>query len=74
MLNVWYIYLHLTLKLPKCREIGHTLSIWEWLFHPVGNYGCKAIREAQQLGLQPLVYVRGFASAGVDPKIMGISA
>ena len=30
--------------------------------------------KAQQLGLQPLVYVRGFASAGVDPKIMGISA
>ena len=29
--------------------------------------------KAQQLGLQPLVYVRGFASAGVDPKIMGIS-
>jgi len=27
--------------------------------------------KAQQLGLQPLVYVRGFASAGVDPKIMG---
>ena len=29
MLNVWYIYLHLTLKLPKCWEIGHTLSIWD---------------------------------------------
>ena len=28
MLNVWYIYLHLPPKLPKCREIGHTLSIW----------------------------------------------
>lgn len=27
--------------------------------------------KAQQLGLQPLVFVRGFASAGVDPKIMG---
>lgn len=27
--------------------------------------------EAQELGLQPLVFVRGFASAGVDPKIMG---
>eukprot|EP00930_Biecheleria_cincta_P060338 TRINITY_DN46001_c0_g1_i1.p1 TRINITY_DN46001_c0_g1~~TRINITY_DN46001_c0_g1_i1.p1 ORF type:complete len:401 (-),score=96.73 TRINITY_DN46001_c0_g1_i1:161-1363(-) len=26
---------------------------------------------ARELGLQPLVYVRGFASAGVDPKIMG---
>ena len=34
----------------------------------------QTIREAQQLGLQPLVYVRGFASAGVDPKIMGILA
>ncbi|CAK8986752.1 unnamed protein product [Durusdinium trenchii] len=27
--------------------------------------------KAQQLGLVPLVHVRGFASAGVDPKIMG---
>lgn len=27
--------------------------------------------KAQQLGLQPLVFVRGFASGGVDPKIMG---
>ena len=32
MLNVWSIYLHLTLKLPKCREIGHTLSIWVCVF------------------------------------------
>ena len=28
MLNVWYIYLHVPPKLPKCRQIGHTLSIW----------------------------------------------
>eukprot|EP00931_Biecheleriopsis_adriatica_P040831 TRINITY_DN23387_c0_g1_i2.p1 TRINITY_DN23387_c0_g1~~TRINITY_DN23387_c0_g1_i2.p1 ORF type:complete len:416 (+),score=113.79 TRINITY_DN23387_c0_g1_i2:40-1248(+) len=26
---------------------------------------------ARELGLEPLVHVRGFASAGVDPKIMG---
>jgi len=27
--------------------------------------------KAAELGLKPLVYIRGFASAGVDPKIMG---
>ena len=27
MLNVWYIYLRLLPKLPKCRQICHTLSI-----------------------------------------------
>ena len=31
-------------------------------------------KEAHQLGLVPLVHVRGFASAGVDPKIMGALA
>lgn len=27
--------------------------------------------KADQLGLKPLVYIRGFASAGVDPAVMG---
>ncbi|CAE7395477.1 phaA, partial [Symbiodinium sp. CCMP2456] len=27
--------------------------------------------KAHELGLEPLVHIRGFASAGVDPKIMG---
>ena len=30
--------------------------------------------QAHELGLEPLVCIRGFASAGVDPKIMGASA
>ena len=39
MLNVWYIYLHLYTskttqfcrQIGMCGQIGHTLSIWEWL-------------------------------------------
>ena len=43
--DTWHIYLHLTLKLPKCREIGHTLSIWDrdFLDHPkLGDSYLKA--------------------------------
>jgi hypothetical protein len=30
MLHVWNIYLHLPQKLPKCRKIFHTWSIWAY--------------------------------------------
>jgi acetyl-CoA C-acetyltransferase len=41
------------------------------------NDGAAAVmmmsaRKAQELGLKPLVYVRAYSSAGVDPKIMGM--
>jgi acetyl-CoA C-acetyltransferase len=41
------------------------------------NDGAAAVmmmssRRAQELGLKPLATVRGYASAGVDPKIMGM--
>ena len=29
MLNVWRIYLHLAIVYGKCRQIYHTLSIWD---------------------------------------------
>ena len=35
-LNVWYVYLHLPPKWPKCTWIYHTLSVWDiyiWVNH-----------------------------------------
>ena len=37
MLNVWYTYLHLPLKLTKCRSIGCTLSIWDTVILTTGD-------------------------------------
>ena len=36
MLSVWYTYLHLPLKLTKCRSIGYTLSIWDTVILTTG--------------------------------------
>jgi acetyl-CoA C-acetyltransferase len=41
------------------------------------NDGAAAVlmmssRKAEELGLKPLAWIRGYASAGVDPKIMGM--